>query len=519
MSTSTIKVRNPATLEPITELPVASREDVAAAVARARKAQAQWQRESFARRGHILRRLRDLLIDEQERLADTVTAESGKPRGEFYGNELFYLCDVIGFWAKNAERWLAPQNIRPHLFKIKRVFSFYQPLGVVGLISPWNFPLVLTAGDAIPALMAGNAVVMKPSELTPMTPLLVVEMAQRAGLPENLLQVIIGGSTIGEALVDHADMIAFTGSVEVGKEVLRRAAERLIPVSLELGGKDPMIVLKDADLERAANACVWGALVNCGQVCTSIERVYVEEPVYQAFVEMIVERVKRLRQGPSDDEVELGSMTSEEQFNKVAAQVADAVRMGAKVLAGGGRNSKFSGFYYEPTVLVDVNHGMTVMRDETFGPVIPIMKVRDAAEALRLANETRYGLDASVFTRDQRKAREMAHDLQSGSVCINDGLVNYIIPDTPMGGVKDSGFGRRHGADGIRKYCYQKTVVIDRFGLKNEMPWFPSSRKKTARMRRLISLLWRSGWRNKFRSPRTAGSSEPPLHYSGDSTK
>jgi acyl-CoA reductase-like NAD-dependent aldehyde dehydrogenase len=503
VKTQTIQVQNPATLEKITELAVASPADVAAAVGRARKAQATWQTKSFAERARLLYRFRDLLIDEQERLADILTSESGKPRGEVYGNELFYLCDVIGFWAANAAKFLKAEKIRPHLFmfKTKKVISAYRPMGVIGIISPWNFPLVLTAGDAMPALMAGNAVVIKPSELTPLTALFAAELAQRAGLPENLLQVVIGAAETGGALIDHADMISFTGSVEVGRQVMRRAADRLIPVSLELGGKDPVIILKDADLERAANACVWGALVNCGQVCTSIERVYVEEPVYQTFVDTVVEKVKVLRQGASNDEVDLGSMTSEEQFKKVSSQVAEAVAHGAKALTGGGVNPKFSGLYYEPTVLVDVNHNMAIAKEETFGPVIPIMKVRDAEEAIRLANDSPYGLDACIFTRDKQKALQLADRLHTGSVCINDGLVNYIIPDTPMGGVKDSGFSRRHGPEGIRKYCYQKTFVIDRFGLKSDFPWFPASGKKTMQMRRLISLLWRSGWKNKFRSP------------------
>ena len=300
-------------------------------------------------------------------------------------------------------------------------------------------------------------------------------------------------------------MIAFTGSVEVGKQVMRRAADRLIPVSLELGGKDPMIILKDADLERAANACVWGAMMNSGQVCTSIERVYVEAPIYQSFVDKVVARVRQLRQGPSCEEVELGSMSSEDQFKKVSAQVEEAVKKGAKVLAGGGAEPTLAGFYYPPTVLIDATHDMSVIKDETFGPIIPIIKVEDEHEAVRLANDSRYGLDACIFTRDTKKAWQMAKSLHTGSVCINDALVNYIILDTPMGGVKDSGFSRRHGAEGIRKYCYQKSIVIDRFGLKKEFPWFPSSRKKTAQMRRMISLFWRSGWKNKFRSPGRVG--------------
>lgn len=500
-----LSVHSPATGAKIAELRVASAADVSAAVAVARVAQASWQELSFIRRATIMLRLRDLLIDEQERLADVVTSETGKPRGEVYGNELFYVCDAIGFWARHAENFLSTERVTPHLmmFRSKKVYSAYRPLGVVGLISPWNFPLVLTAGDAVPALMAGNAVVIKPSELTPLTALLVAELAGKAGLPENLLQVVVGAAETGQALVDTVDMISFTGSVEVGKLVMRRAANRLIPVSLELGGKDPLIVLRDADLERAANACVWGALMNGGQVCTSIERVYVEEPVYQSFVDKVVAKVRAVRQGPSDAEVEVGSMTSAEQFKKVSTQVAEAVAAGAKVLTGGQANSKLGGLYYEPTVLVDVNHNMGVVRDETFGPVIPIMKVRDADEAVRLANDSAYGLDVCIFSGDKNRAQNLAKRLNTGTVCINDALVNYIIPDAPMGGVKDSGFSRRHGAEGIRKYCRQQTLVIDRFGLKAEFPWFPASHKKTEQMRRMIGMFWRSGLRNKFKLPQS----------------
>ena len=503
MSNESITVRNPATLATVAELPVTAPAEVASAAVRARNAQARWQTTGFAERAKLLYRFRDLLIDEQERLADIVTSESGKPRAEVFGNELFYVCDVIGFWAKNAEKFLRPEKIRPHLFmfKTKKVFSHHEPMGVIGIISPWNFPLVLTAGDAVPALMAGNAVIIKPSELTPLTALFVAELAHKAGFPPDVLQVVIGGADTGRALIDHADMISFTGSVEAGKLVAQRAAERLIPASLELGGKDPAIVLKDADLERAANACVWGALMNSGQVCTSLERIYVEEPVYETFVTKVVDRVRALRQGASDEEVDLGSMSSAEQFDKVKTQVREAIAEGAKALIGGRSNPKFSGLFYEPTVLVDVDHDMSVVRDETFGPVIPILKVRDAEQAVRMANDSRYGLDACIFSRDKENAARIADNLQAGTVCINDALVNYIIPDAPMGGMKDSGFGRRHGIEGIRKYCRQKTIVIDRFGLKSDFPWFPASRKKTEQMRRLISLLWRSGWKNKIRAP------------------
>ncbi len=495
-----IEVRNPATLEKVAEVKVYSAAEVASAVARGRKAQALWRSTSFGHRARLLYRLRDLLLDKQEELADILTSETGRPRSEAYGNELFYLCDAIGVWAKKSNKFLRPAKIHPHfpLMKVKKVHSVYEPRGVIGIISPWNFPLTLTLGEALPALMAGNAVVIKPSEFTPLTALFGAEMALQAGFPEDLLQVVVGRGETAEALIDYADMISFTGSVATGRRVMHRAAERLIPVSLELGGKDPMIVLRDADLERAAGACVWGALMNSGQTCTSIERVYVEAPVYDEFVARVAAKARAIRQGPSDECVDIGSMTSKAQLEKVTAQVEDAVARGASILVGGRRNPNFAGFYFEPTVLLDVNHDMSIMREETFGPVIPIMKVADAAEALRLANESTYGLSASIYSRDRNGAAKMANQLESGAVCVNDSLVNFIIPDSPMGGMKESGFGYRHGAEGIRKYCRQKTIVIDRFGLKEEFPWYPASEKKARQMRYLLLLLCRSGWVKKW---------------------
>jgi acyl-CoA reductase-like NAD-dependent aldehyde dehydrogenase len=467
---------------------------------RGREAQAGWRTTSFAYRARLLYRLRDLLLDEQDNLADVLTAETGRPRAEAYGNELFYLCDAIGVWAKNSERYLRATRIRPHfpLVKAKKVVSEYVPRGVIGIISPWNFPLTLTLGEAVPALMAGNAVVVKPSELTPLSAMYGAEAVFKAGFPKHLFQVVIGRGETAEALIDHVDMVSFTGSVATGKKVLRRAADRLIPVSVELGGKDPMIVLRDADLERAAGACIWGALMNAGQACTSIERVYVEASVYDDFVARVCAQTRALRQGPSDALVDIGSMTSEAQLDKVAAQIDDAVRRGAKILVGGRRNPNYPGLYYEPTVLVDVTHAMSVMKDETFGPVIPIMKVHDAAEALRLANDSPYGLSASIFCGDRNVGATLADQIEAGSVCVNDSLVNFIIPDTAMGGIKESGFGYRHGAEGIRKYCRQKSIVTDRLGLKQEFPWYPASAKKARQLRHLLRLLCRSGWSNKW---------------------
>ncbi len=494
-----IQVRNPATLELVAEIPAVDEAGVREAVARGREAQAVWAAMTFTERGRLLRRFRDAIVDHRDRLAEVIAAETGKPRADIYGGELMYVCDAIGFWAKNAAAYLADQKITPHLLKTKRVYSTYHPLGVVGIIGPWNFPFILTIGEALPALMAGNAVVIKPSEVTPRSAMVGAELAAEAGLPEHLLQVIPGYGETGSYLVDYADMICFTGSVETGRKVAERAARRLIPVTLELGGKDPMIVLRDADLDRAANGCVWGALFNAGQVCMSVERVYVEAPVYDAFVSKVVEKVRRLRQGLSHQDVDIGPMTFPPQLEKVERHVQEARAKGATVLVGGRRNPNLPGLFYEPTVLTNVTHEMAIMREETFGPVIPIMKVADAEEALRLANDSPYGLTASIWTKDKERGQVLARRIEAGAVCVNDCLVNFAITEAPMGGVKHSGIGRRHGAEGIRKFCQQRTVVVDRLATKSEINWYPSSPRRTALFRRLLPLLYRSGWRNKLR--------------------
>jgi acyl-CoA reductase-like NAD-dependent aldehyde dehydrogenase len=496
---SIIPVVNPATMEKITDVPVTDADGVRAAIALGRSAQQEWATRSFKQRGDALKRLRDVLIDNKERMVDVITSETGRPRGDVYPSELLQLCDAIGYWAKAAPKYLADEKVRPHLLKNKRVYVSFQPLGVVGIIGPWNFPFLLTIGEAIPALMAGNATIIKPSEVTPLSAMIGAELAEQSGLPRGLLQVIPGYGETGGWLVDAADMICFTGSVETGKKVAERAAKRLIPVTLELGGKDPMVVLRDANLERAANGCVWGGLFNAGQVCMSVERVYVEEPVYDAFVQRVTEKVKQLRQGLPHHTVEVGSMTFPPQLQKVEQHVADAVQKGARIATGGRRNPGLPGLFYEPTVLTDVTHDMAIMRDETFGPVIPIMKVRDADEALRLANDSRYGLTASVWTKDGAQARVLARRLEAGSVCVNDCMVNFAVTEAPMGGIKESGLGARHGAQGVRKFCRQQTVVIDRFGSKTEINWYPTSPRKAALFRRALNF-YRSGWRNKLRA-------------------
>jgi acyl-CoA reductase-like NAD-dependent aldehyde dehydrogenase len=496
-SRSTIEVRSPATGEHVATIAVADRAAVEATVARARRAQADWATLPFTERARVLRQVRDRFVDEKHRIAETVSRETGKPRHDVFSNELLYVCDAIGFWGKRAARYLADERVRPHLFVTKRAVVRHAPIGVVGIIGPWNFPFSLTIGEAIPALMAGNAVVLKPSEVTPGSAMIGVELAEAAGLPPGLLQVVPGYGETGQHLIDCADMICFTGSVETGRKVAARCGQLLKPCTMELGGKDPMIVLADADLERAANACVWGGLVNAGQVCISVERVYVEAPVYDDFVARVTRKVAKVRQGLPDALVEVGSMTFPPQIEKVERHVRDAVARGARVLAGGRRRADLPGLYYEPTVLVDVTHDMDVMRDETFGPVIPIMRVRDEEEALRLANDSRYGLDASVWTRDQARGTKLASRIQSGTVCVNDVMVNFIVTDVPMGGWKESGVGHRHGPGGIRKFTAQQAVVVDRLGMKAEANWWPVTVWKRRLVSRAINLFG-SGWRRKL---------------------
>ncbi|HVC07490.1 MAG TPA: aldehyde dehydrogenase family protein [Solirubrobacterales bacterium] len=481
-----LKVHNPATGGLIATVAIDSPQAVAEAVARVRANQSEWEALGIAGRYRWLGKLRDWLLDNADRVLDTMQLETGKVRADA-ANEPVYLADLINFYGAKASKFIGEESVRPHtpLLAAKKLRIQYRPHPVVGIISPWNFPLILALGDAIPALQAGAAVVIKPSEFTPLGLAEVVKAwREEIGAPD-VLGCVQGLGQTGEALVDAVDFIQFTGSDRTGRKVMARAAQTLTPVSLELGGKDPMIVLSDADLDRAANAAAWGGMMNSGQICMSVERIYVEEPVYEEFVAKLTAAVLKLRQGADDHRFgkDVGAMTSPNQTAIVEDQVADALASGARALTGGGRVDG-PGDYFEPTVLVDVDHSMKVMREETFGPVVGVMKVRDSEQALRLANDSRYGLSGSVFGESER-AERVARRVECGAVNVNDVLVNYLASDLPMGGWKQSGIGYRHGEPGIKKYCRTESVVITRFGGKREPTWYPYTKGRRALVGRI----------------------------------
>src|SRR3954454_13006092 len=494
-----IEVENPATGRIIGTVPDLSAEAVKEIAARARAAQPGWEALGFQGRARIMRRAQKWLLDNAQRVIETIVSETGKTHEDAQLAEISYRASAFGFWAKNAESYLTDERVKSSspLLMGRKLILRHRPLGLIGVIGPWNYPLTNSVGDCIPALMAGNAVILKPSEITPLTSMLMAEGMRECGLPENVFQVATGRGGTGAALVDEVDMIMFTGSTRTGKKVMERAAQTLTPVSLELGGKDPMIVLSDADIERAANAAAYYSMQNGGQTCISVERVYVEAPVYDEFVAKVSEKVGALRQGvpTAVGTVDVGAMTIPAQIDTVSEHVEGAKQAGAKVLVGGhSRTGK--GQYYEPTVLVDVDHSMAAMTEETFGPTLPIMKVADADEAVRLANDSPFGLSASVWSKDASRAEAVARRVEAGAVCVNDAQINYLVLELPMGGWKTSGMGQRHGAPGIRKYTRSQSLLVTRLAPKRDLHMFPYKARTTNMLVKGIKLLYGRGKRD-----------------------
>ncbi len=482
-----ITVFDPITGERVGRVPVMDAAVVTELAAAARAAQPAWAALGAHERGRLLRRWADRLWDDRETLYAIIRAETGKVTGGAFA-ELAVIDNVAHYYVRHTPRLLTTQRRAVTFHVRQRAQVVFHPLGVVGFITPWNYPLLNSLIDAIPALMAGNAVLIKPSELTPFTAAYAVRLMHEAGIPPAVAQVLTGDGRTGAALIEMVDALSFTGSTETGRRVAMRAAERLIPCTLELGGKDPLIVLEDADLDQAAAGALRGAMENAGQACVSVERTYVVEGIYDAFVERVMRAAGRLQFGTGDGfDLHLGSMTGERELRRTEAHVADAVARGARVLLGGRRRPDLGPRFYEPTILVDASHDMMIMRDETFGPVLAIMRVRDADEAVRLANDSDYGLSATIFTSDLKRGEALARRLRCGDVGINQPQMVFATPSLPMGGVKASGVGRRGGPEGLMRFVRPQSIVTDRLiGAQ------PALAQHNDQMRQLYSLLRRA---------------------------
>ena len=482
-SPQVIQAVDPASGEVLGEVPTVTPEQLQHAVRRAREGQRSWGERSVRERARVLRPLLELMVDRRDDLARLISRETGKPRYEALTAEVIPTLDLLDYYLRSAEEVLAPERLNHRLLKTSRSLLVHEPYGVVGVITPWNYPFFLTAGIALGALFAGNAVVNKPSEYTPLVALEVEKLMRDAGLAPALYQCLPGYGDLGAALVEaDCDKVSFTGSVRTGRKVAAACGERLIPVTLELGGKDPAIVLADADLDRAVRSLAWGAFTNCGQVCASVERIYVQREVAETFTQRLVEEVRRLRQGPDRTfDVDLGPLVNRMQWEVVDRQVREAVEQGAKVLVGGegraGEGDK-GGYYFAPTVISETRADMAVQREETFGPVVTVVPIADEEEGLRLANASPYGLTASVWTRDEARAERIARRLHAGSVYVNEALIPGGAGEAPWGGVKASGFGKSRGAQGLRDMSRVKHVAFDRFGLKDAPVWFPYTPEK-----------------------------------------
>jgi acyl-CoA reductase-like NAD-dependent aldehyde dehydrogenase len=484
--------RAPATGALLADLAVTSDDEVRRVVARARRAQQAWAVLPVEERAHRMLRLRHALAEHMDELVAAVSLECGKPRQEALVHEVTTLLDFAAWVTANAPGVLAPAIKKAHLLKHRTGEVRHVPRGVIGVISPWNFPLLIPMATVIEALVTGNACVVKPSEVTPLVLLQAKAIYDSTGLPEDLFAVVLGSGATGQALVDAGiDHCVFTGAVATGRKVAAACGARLVPCTMELGGKAPLVACEDCDLERTARAIVFGGFANSGQACVAVERVYAHHAVYAPLLARVRELVSELRQGdPAGGDVDLGAIIFPEQIAIAERHVDDAVKKGARIVCGGKRLPG-PGRFFEPTVLADCDHSMTVMKDEIFGPVVPFMGFRSEDEAIALANDSALGLNAYVFTKNRAAARRLTERIEAGSVLVNDVWSNYATAEAPFGGIKQSGFGRVHGEESLRELCYTKYVSFDRLPPPSRDPvWFPYTAKSYAWLRRGAGLLF-----------------------------
>ncbi|MBL8124401.1 MAG: aldehyde dehydrogenase family protein [Pyrinomonadaceae bacterium] len=478
---------DPAIGEEIGRISVTPAEDVEAAVNRAREVFHKWKTTSFGERKALVMKAREVILAEMDEIAHLISRESGKPFGEAIAMEIAPVLDLMQWIARRAEKMLKPRRVGIGLYGLLGRSSkiIYKPYGVVGIIPAWNYPFSIPLGEAAMAVMAGNSVVIKPSELTPLVGEKIGEIFEKAGAPDGLVHIVHGAGETGAALVNAApEKIMFTGSVATGKKIAKAAAENLTSTVLELGGKDPMIVFEDANLELAAGAAVWGAFCNAGQSCSSVERLYVHESVAEELTSLIVAKVKQLKQGRGDSEdISIGPMSSERQLKIVEDHVNAFRESGATIEIGGGSADVLVGnegkartgvhLFYEPTVISGATNDMRPMREETFGPTLPIATFKTEEEAIHLANDSEFGLTASVWTRDYAKGRRVAQQIEAGSVCINEVLYTHGIGQTPWGGFKNSGRGRTHGLEGLMELVQPQHIHTNRLALLPDAWWMP----------------------------------------------
>jgi acyl-CoA reductase-like NAD-dependent aldehyde dehydrogenase len=495
MSENKIVVKNPATGEVLAQLKSHSFDEGKDAIRRAHVAQKKWEATPLHKRIETLKQFQYALVDHAKEVAELIAKENGKPLAEAITTEVLPVVDLTAYFCKRAPKLLAPKHIPLHLLKHRKSYLHYRPHGVVFVISPWNFPFTIPTGEIVMALLAGNAVVHKPASLTPLVALKTRELFDRAGLDPDLYQVLpTNGETAFKLIGEGVNYVNFTGSTAVGRKVSEACGKWMIPCSMELGGKDPMIVCADADIDLAAGSLVWGAFANAGQVCASVERGYIHESIFDQVAAKVVEKVKQLKVGnPLEDGVSMGPMTDAQQLGVVIQQVEDARKRGAKILTGGYK-IEGPGQFYAPTVLVDVDESFECVAEETFGPTLPLMKYRDEDEVITRANNSRYGLNAYVFTTNKHRARRIAEQLEAGTVMINEVLITHGCPETPWGGVKESGVGRVHGDEGLRSLCIPYHVNQDAIRPPSWSPfWQPYSHKMYRGLVATIRALWGRG--------------------------
>lgn len=471
-----IVTRNPATLQPLGKIEICNAEWVQKKFQDAKKAFHTWSQLSYQERAQYLLKAKEYILQHLDEIAQVISQDNGKARVEALSSDIFPVCELIEYFAKNTQKILKPEKVSIGLMSLlgRRSKIYYQPLGVIGIISPWNFPFSIPMSGIVMALMAGNCVLLKPADATAMVGIKIEEIFEAAALPKGVFSHLPGDASTGEALLDlPLDKVIFTGSVRVGKRIMQKCAEQLIPCTLELGGKDPMIVCKDANLENAAAAAVWGAFCNAGQVCASVERLYVDQEVATEFTRLVVEKTKKLKIGPSTQtHNDLGPLTTEAQLKIVEAQVEEARQRGARIVTGGKRLENQKGYFYLPTVITGIDHSFKCVKEETFGPVLPIMTFRHEEEAINLANDSEYGLTASLWTRNLKRGRKLAQEIRAGTVAINECTYTYALCQTPWGGVKQSGFGRTHGKYGLHDLVHVLHLHENRIPQLKDFWWF-----------------------------------------------